>query len=223
MSDPNNSPAAQKAQDLAHAARSGGMQVLTILSQAILPLTHVVVARLFGTVVFGAYQNSLAVIEMATRGGTGGADKAMLRYVAGFRGRGDEAGVESAIGTGLRQCFGIAGPLVLFLMLGAPLLARLLHEPELAISLPAMAPAVLLTGLMVSLVQASLAARVTRANFIVRGLGEPSFLFLAGVLAALLGRTLGHLAIAHSLAALATCALAVVMVGRVFGQGQLRR
>src|SRR5512135_2371298 len=42
--------------DVSHAAKSGAMQVVTVLSQAILPLTHVLVARLFGTAVFGAYQ-----------------------------------------------------------------------------------------------------------------------------------------------------------------------
>ena len=50
--------------DMRHAARSGGVQVLTIIAQGILPLAQVVFARLFGAAVFGAYQTSIAVIEV---------------------------------------------------------------------------------------------------------------------------------------------------------------
>jgi O-antigen/teichoic acid export membrane protein len=209
--------------DVSHAAKSGAMQVLTILSQGILPLTHVLVARLFGTTIFGAYQGSLAVIEMATRGGTGGADKAMLRFIAAFRGRGDEAGELSALGTGLRLCLWVSLPLALVLVLFAPLLAHLLREPALATSLPALAPAVPFMALVYVLVQASLGAKVTRANFLVRGLGEPAFFLIAGLLAALVGRDLVTLAIAHSTAALVTFCLALIVVGRVFGAGRLAR
>jgi len=68
-------------QDVAHAARSGGVQVLTIAAQALITVTHVLLARLFGREVFGSYQASLAILEVLTRGGTGGADKGMLRYI----------------------------------------------------------------------------------------------------------------------------------------------
>jgi O-antigen/teichoic acid export membrane protein len=207
--------------DVAHAARSGAVQVLTILGQAILPLTQVFVARLFGTTVFGAYQGSVALAEVLTRGGTGGADKAMLRYVAARRAAGDELGVRAAIGTGLRQCFLVSGVFALALFFGGSRIARVLNEPELAVSLPAIAPAVLFTGLTYVLVQASLGAKVTRANLIVRGVSEPTLLLLAGLVAALCGRSLGYLSVAHSIAAACTLLLAVIVVGRVFGPGQL--
>jgi O-antigen/teichoic acid export membrane protein len=217
-SEPNLS---QRRDDASHAAKSGFVQVLTILSQGLLPLAHVLIARLFGTVVFGAYQGTLAIVEMATRGGTGGADKAMLRYIAAFRAKGDQAGESSALGTGLRLCLAVTIPLVLVLIFFSPLIARLLSEPVLTTSLPAMAPAVLCTALVYVLVQASLGARVTRANFFVRGLGEPGFLLLAGLTAAFLGRDLLTLAIAHSTAAFATLVLAVLVVGRSFGTRRL--
>jgi O-antigen/teichoic acid export membrane protein len=207
---------------VSHAARSGVIQVLTILGQAILPLTQVLVARLFGATVFGAYQGSAALAEILTRGGTGGADKAMLRYVAAYRAKADESLVQQTLGTGLRQCLLVAGILASLLFFAAPIIAGWLNEPALAVSLPAMAPAVLCTGLMYVLIQASLGARVTRVNLIVRGLGEPSFLLLAGLTAALFGRELGILAIAHSVAAACTLGLAILFVGRVFGKGSLR-
>jgi O-antigen/teichoic acid export membrane protein len=73
------------------------------------------------------------------------------------------------------------------------------------------------------LIQASLAAKVTRANLIVRGVGEPVFLLGAGLIAAALGRGLPNLAFAYVLASAITLALAIVVVGRVFGRGELRR
>jgi O-antigen/teichoic acid export membrane protein len=212
-----------KRNDVSHAARSGLVQVLTIAAQALLTVTHVLLARLFGRTVFGAYQASLAILEMLTRAGTGGADKGMLRYIAGHRARGEPELVRSALGTGLRLCLIIAGSLVALLILLAPPLARISHEAAMASALRLMAPAVIFTGCMWVLVQAGLAAKVTRANFIVRGLGEPLFLLGAGLGAALFGRSLIHLAVAHLLAAAATLLLAIVVVGRVFGPGELRR
>jgi len=209
--------------DVAHAARSGGVQVLTVAAQALLTITHVLLARLFGRAVFGSYQAALAILEMVTRGGTGGADKGMLRYVAAHRATGDVDGVRSALGTGLRLCLLISGSAVALLILTAGPLAHLAHEPKLETALRLMAPAALLTGCMWVLVQASLAAKVSRANFYVRGLGEPTFMLVAGLTAAIFGRSLSTLAIAHLVATSATLALAIVVVGRVFGRNELRR
>jgi O-antigen/teichoic acid export membrane protein len=178
---------------------------------------------LFGRAVFGTYQASVAILEMLTRGGTGGADKAMLRYVAGHRARGETDLVRSALGTGLRMCLGISGILVVILEVSAGSVARLSREPALATALRLMAPAAVFTGCMWVLVQASLAAKITRANLIVRGLGEPLFLLTAGLVAAGFGRRVPQLATAYLVAALATLLLAVVTVGRIFGAGELRR
>lgn len=219
MNEPADS--ADRSADVAHAARSGAVQVLTVLGQAVLPLTQIFVARLFGATVFGAYQSSVALAEVLTRGGAGGADKAMLRYVSAGRAVGDQAGVRAAIGTGLRQCALMASVFALALFFGASQIAHVFNEPALAISLPVIAPAVLFTGLMYVLVQASLGSKVTRANLIVRGLAEPLLLLAAGLVAALFGRSLGYLAIAHSVAAGCTLLMAVIVVGRVFGRGQL--
>jgi O-antigen/teichoic acid export membrane protein len=188
-----------------------------------LTVTHVLLARLFGTVVFGSYQTCLAILEMLTRAGTGGADKGMLRYVAAHRASGEPDLVRRALGTGLRLALGAAGSLALTLIVAAPLVAYLVHAPTLAPALRIIAPAAVCTGCVYVLVNASLAAKVTHANFIVRGLGEPLLLMGAGLLAATVGRTLPHLVTAHVLAAAVTLALALVVVGRVFGRGEIAR
>ncbi len=209
--------------DVEHAARSGAVQVLTISGQALMTVCHVLLARLFGRAVFGTYQASVAILEMLTRGGTGGADKAMLRYVAGHRARGEHDLVRSALGTGLRMCLGIAGGLVVLVEIFADMIARLAGEPALALALRLMAPAAVFTGCMWVLIQASLAARTTRANLIVRGLGEPVFFLSAGLVAAGFGRGVPQLSAAYLVAAMATFVLSVVTVERIFGRGEVGR
>jgi O-antigen/teichoic acid export membrane protein len=208
--------------DAHHAARSGAIQVLTILAQALLGATQVVFARLFGRSVFGAYLSSLVVLDLFSRGGTGGADKAMLRYVAAARASGDASGVNRAIGTGLRLTLMVAGSFALALALGAPLVASLMKEPALATSLRILAPLPFLTGTTLVLIQATLAARVTRANFLVRGLAEPSLLLAAGLVAWSLGGGLDRLVVAHVSAYAATLVLAVIVAVRIFPRQELR-
>lgn len=228
MTSPAHVPAAAQEEsarqkDAAHAARSGAVQVLTIGAQALIGVTHVLLARLFGPLVFGGYQACLAIMEVLTRGGTGGADKGMLRYIAGFRARGEPELARSALGTGLRLCLGVATLAALLVIVLAGPIASVSRDPALVVGLRVLAPVTILTGTMWVLVQASLAAKNTRANFIVRGIGEPTLLLVAGLIAALIGRSLTHLALAHVVATAVTLTLAVVIVGRVFGPGELRR
>ena len=219
----SKSPDREKQQDIAHAARSGGMQVLTVAAQALLSVTHVLLARLFGRAAFGGYQACLAILELVTRGGTGGAGGGMLRYVAAHRARGEEDNVRRAIGTGVWICLILSSAAAAILIATAGPVARLMRRPELEPALRIMAPAAIAAGCTLVLIQASLAAKVTRANFYVRGIGEPVSLLLAGLSAALIGRSLATLAVAHVVAATATLLLAILAVGRVFGRGELRR
>ncbi|HEY4187270.1 MAG TPA: polysaccharide biosynthesis C-terminal domain-containing protein [Polyangia bacterium] len=209
--------------DVAHAARSGAVQVLTVAGQALLSVTQVLLARLFGRAVFGGYQASLAILEMLTRGGTGGADKGMLRFVAGHRARGEMDLATRALGTGLRLSLTLSTTFALLLIVFAKPLSWLTHDPALADGLRFIAPAAIFTGGTWVLMQASLAAKVTRPNFIVRGVAEPSLLLLAGLLAAVAGRSLAHLTLAHVAATAATFTLALFVVGSLFGRGEIAR
>jgi len=194
-----------------------------------------VFAKIFGDAIYGAYRAAMALVEIAARGGAGGADKAMLRYVAAARASGDEDGVRRALGTGLRHCLVVSGTLSLIIFLGAePLIAAWLRlqaalgkpppgAESLVPALRALAPVPLLWATLWVLIQASLAARVTRANFWVRGLFEPLALLVAGVTAYWLGGRLQALAVAQSLAAVSTLLLAIVLVRGVFRPAERRR
>jgi O-antigen/teichoic acid export membrane protein len=201
--------------DARHAARSGAVQVLTMLVQGLLAATQVVFARLYGKRIYGSYLSALAVLEVLSRGGAGGADKAMLRYVAAARAASDTATVRSAVGTGLRLTLVVSGIFGAALVIAATAIARAVGEPGLAPALRVLAPLPLFTGGLWVLIQATLAARSTRANFWVRGLAEPSLLLIAGLVAWTLGAGLSGLAAAHLVATGAALAIGMVVVARV--------
>ncbi len=202
--------------DARHAARSGAVQTLTILLQAVTSATQVIFARLFGPAIYGAYQAALAVLELATRAAPAGADKAMLRYVAAARASGDAGGVRRALGTGLRLGLAASLGVGLALALAAGPIARALDLPALAPALRILAFAPPFAGALVILIQASLAARVTRVNFLVRGLVEPTLLLAAGVTAWALGGALRGLVLAQTLTAVAVALVGVLAVRRAF-------
>jgi O-antigen/teichoic acid export membrane protein len=208
--------------DARHAARSGAVQTLTILLQAVTSATQVVFARLFGPAIYGAYQAGLAVLELATRAAPAGADKAMLRYVAGARASGDPEGVRRALGTGLRLGVGVSLAVGVALALGANGIARALELPSLAPALRILAFAPPFTGVLVILIQASLAARVTRINLLVRGLVEPSLLLAAGVAAWALGAGLRGLGEAQVLSAATVAIIGARAMRRVFRPEEVR-
>jgi O-antigen/teichoic acid export membrane protein len=210
------------AEDARHAARSGIVQVLTTLLQAVTAATQVVFARLFGPATYGAYQASLAVVELASRGAPAGADKAMLRYVAAGRAAGDPEAVRRALGTGLRLCAAASAVLTLLLAVGANPIARALQVPSLAPAVRILAFLPVFVGVLLILIQASLAARVTRANFAVRGMIEPGVLLAAGVIAWALGARLRGLVFAQLVAAIVTALVALVAVRGVFRPEELR-
>lgn len=193
------------------------------MAQALFASTQVVFARLYGKSVYGAYLSALAVMDVMCRGGTGGADKAMLRYVAASRAAGDDAGVRSAIGAGLRLNIAVAGAFALALALGAPRIARSLGESSLAPALRILAPLPLLTGAVWILIQATLAARITKANFFVRGVAEPFLLLVAGVIAWLLGGGLIGLVTAQVASSFIALVLAVVVVRRALRPHEMAR
>jgi O-antigen/teichoic acid export membrane protein len=207
--------------DAHHAARSAAVQALTIVVQAVIFLTQLAFARLYGQVIYGGYVILVAAMDLCARGGALGAPSSTLRYVAGARAAGDQEGVRRALGSGLRMA--LAGGCIVGLALALGLGAYLPKvSPFTATALRLMAPAPLLAACLAVLIQASLGARVTRANFWVKGVFEPLALFAAGVTAWALGAGLRGLALAYVSAGAVTFLIAVRVVGRVFEPAEKR-
>jgi len=198
------------------------VQVLTILAQAALAATQVVFARLYGKEVYGSYLSAIAILEVLYRSGSGGADKAMLRYVAAARASGQPDGVRTALGNGFRLNLAVAGSYAVLLLVAAPAIAEAFGRSSLAPALRILAPLPLFVGALAVMIQASLAARITAANFYVRGVTEPLLLLVAGVIAWFLGGGLRALALAHLTAAGITLCLGIILIRRMLRPEETR-
>jgi O-antigen/teichoic acid export membrane protein len=216
-------PPADRTGDARHIARSGVLQLLSAVGQSLMPVTHILVARLFGRAVFGAYQASVAILDLLTRAGQVGSMGGMHRFIAAHRAAGDEDSTKRALGTGIRLTVVVSSLLAIGLGLLASPIARAWHEPSLSVSLPIMAPAVLLAATTMVLVNATLGAKVARMSLYVRGISEPLLLLTAVLIASRFGGSLHSLAIAHVSTALVVTGLAVAACARVFGGSYLRQ
>ena len=218
-----SAPLPNRAGDARHIARSGVLQLLSAVGQSLMPVTHILVARLFGRAVFGAYQASVAVLDVLTRAGQVGSMGGMHRFIAAHRAAGQEDLTKRALGTGVRLTVVVSGILAVGLGLLATPIARAWHEPSLSATLPIMAPAVLLAATTLVLINATLGAKVARMSLYVRGIAEPLLLLAAVLLASRFGASLRSLAIAHLGTALVVTGLAVAACARVFGGSYLRQ
>jgi O-antigen/teichoic acid export membrane protein len=214
--------AAQRAQEAQTAARSGALQILAAVGQALIPLYHVLVARLFGQTAQGTYASALAYVEILTRAGVVGSDKAMMRFIPGQRTAKRPEMEAATIAAGFRLAGFTTGVLGLGLALTAGPLTRLLGEPHLAGPLRLLGPVVVLSGLMVVGVASTLGARTSRVHLLVRGIAEPFFLATAAVLAWAMGAGVRGLAVAHGLACAALLVLTFIGMRAVFGRKRLK-
>jgi O-antigen/teichoic acid export membrane protein len=213
---------ASRSEDAAHAARSGFSQILAMVGQGLMPLHRVLVARLFGQTAYGIYRAGADLCEVLMRAGIAGGDKAMLKFVAAHRGVGETAEEKQALGSALRLSGGFLLLLSLALSLAAPLFARWWHNPAFKVVLPLLAPTVLGGGLVIVLMAATLAAKVTRPNLLVRGIAEPFMLIAITLVAWALRPSVYGAAAAHGTSTVLLAALAWVGASAVLGRGRLR-
>ncbi|HZL20647.1 MAG TPA: oligosaccharide flippase family protein [Polyangia bacterium] len=210
-------------EDAAHAARSGLSQVLAMFGQGLLPIHRILVSRLFGQTAYGIYRAGADLCDVAINAGLAGADKGLLRYVAGHRAAGEKEEESRALGTGLRLAGGFLFLLAIALAVAAPFFARIWGKSEFRFVLPVLAPTVFAGGGVLVLMAATLAVKVTRINLLVRGIGDPFLLLAATLIAYLVRPTVGGLAVAHLCSYVALLGLAWVGANVVYGPGEIGR
>jgi O-antigen/teichoic acid export membrane protein len=211
------------AADAAHAARSGIAQLVGALAQLAMPVYHVLVARLFGQAVFGLYQTSLAVMDLCTRLGWMGGDRAMHRFIAAHRAAGEDEMAQRAFGGALRLTATVSFCIAVALVFSSGLIARLLGKPGLAQMLPIMALFIVPATCTMVLVAATLGNKVVRVNLLVRSAGEPIFMISCALVAFALGGGPRRLAAAHLTASTLGFIGALVGAGFVFGRAWVAR
>jgi O-antigen/teichoic acid export membrane protein len=220
---PASASNATDAADATHAARGGLTQLLGVIAQMLMPVYQVTVARLFGQATFGLYQTSLVILDLCTRIGWMGGDRAMHRFIAAHAAAGEDELAQQAFGGIVRLSAGVSGVLALGLGLASGLIARLTGKPGLAQLLPIMALLIVPATATYILISATLGKKVTRVNLLVRGLGEPVFMLLAAIVAYALGGRLRGLAVAHVSASVLGFVGALVGVCFVFGRSWVAR
>ena len=94
-------------------ARGAGTNFLTLAGQTSLLLFQVLGTNLFGAAVWGAYAFGLSVLDVCVRLGLAGSDKGVMIFVAARRAKGDQAGEDRAIATGIRLSVAIGSVLAL--------------------------------------------------------------------------------------------------------------
>jgi O-antigen/teichoic acid export membrane protein len=209
--------------DAAHAARGGLLQLVGAIAQGLMPIYHVTVARLFGQATFGLYQTSLVVVELCTRLGWMGGDRAMHRFIAGHRAAGEDEMAQRAFGGALRLTASVSAIVAIALVFASGTIAAFTHKPGLAQMLPIMAALIVPATATMVLVAATLGNKVMRVNLIVRAVGEPIMLLLAALCAFALGGGPRRLAAAHVSASLTVFTGAVVGACVVFGRHWVAR
>jgi O-antigen/teichoic acid export membrane protein len=210
-----------QADDAKHAARSGLSQMAAMLGQGLMPLHRVLVSRLFGQAAYGIYRTGADLCEVLMRAGLAGGDKALLKFVAAHRSVGETDEETQALGSALRLSGGLLVALMFALALAAPLFARLWRNPAFTLVLPLLSPTIAASGLVIVLMAATLAAKVTRVNLLVRGVAEPLILITLTLIAWAVRPTVFAAAAAHGTSTLVLLALAWVGTSAIFGRGRL--
>ena len=154
------------------------------------------------------------------RAGIAGGDKAMLKFVAAHRAVGETREETQALGSALRLSGGLLVFLSFALALAAPLFVRLWGNPAFGRVLPLLSPTVAASGLVIVLMAATLAAKVTRVNLIVRGIAEPLFLITITLVVWLIRPTVFGAAAAHGVSTVLLCVFAWVAASAVLGRGR---
>jgi O-antigen/teichoic acid export membrane protein len=213
----------RNAEDAKHAAKGGLVQLLGAIAQALMPVYHMLAARMFGQVAFGIYSSAMAVVDVLARLGLAGGDKAVLRFIASERAAGNPAKEQQAFGTAVRLCLGISALLFLLTVLLAPMVGKVLARPYLYIALPFMAPAIVAAPLMLLLVAATLSRKVTRVSFVMRGFVEPGVLMIVAAFMVVVGARENGLWVGHGLGYVLIALVAILGTATVFGWQWLRQ
>lgn len=182
---------------------------------------HILAARFFGNVAYGAYVFAWSMVEMGCKVGIMGMDKGMLRGVAVARARGDEGAAVLAVATGLK----VAASASLMVIGVLWLIAFVQEVATYRSALFALAPLVLPWSIVLVLVCATMATSTMRYNLLVRGLGEPAAMVTMVTFFGLFFAAWGEvgLASAHLAASVITVILATLAFRKRINAGRMVR
>lgn len=196
--------------DSTRTVRGSAANYLAALFQIALFAFHVLAARLFGRVAYGAYLFAWSLVEMACKIGIVGMDKGILRAVAVARTLGDLEGQERAASTALRTAM-LSSAFVILVLWG---IAAFQQSSEYRLAIFFLSPVVMTWSLTLVLVGATMATGTMRYNLLVRGIWEPTAMVFSALF---FGLFLGRLQeVGVSLAHLTASATTVFLAALAF-------
>jgi O-antigen/teichoic acid export membrane protein len=201
-------------------ARGAGTNFLTLAGQTSLLLFQLLGTNLFGASIWGAYAFGMSVLDVCARLGLAGSDKGVMIFVAARRAKGDTAGEDRALATGIRLSLAMAVILALVVFAVSWKTAAFYKTPAYGQAMRYLAPAIPMVALATVLLAGTIAYKNLRYNLVVKGISEPA-IRIALVAALGLGLTttgLGALAFVHVISLVATVGIAVWGFGRVFSR-----
>lgn len=179
-------------------ARGASTNFIGILIRSLTLVFYIVLGRLYGAEITGFFLLSRTTVDMLSKLGILGLDRAMLTTAAGCRAQGDDAGLYRAVGQSLTVGLGLSLAMATLIHAGAaPLAARLLDKPALADPLQIMGWSIPFLLVSAVCLFATRALRVMKYEVFVKSLVEPLSLLLFALASYRLGLGLGGLASAY--------------------------
>ncbi|MEW6751910.1 MAG: oligosaccharide flippase family protein [Candidatus Latescibacterota bacterium] len=217
LSRPHGPPSGKGShQDTADLVRGAIASLLGKLALSSRALATVLMTNLFGPVVFGLYTNSWNAIWVVYKVARFGLHQSATRVVVEQRAARHPEGCEQAIGASLLLGLLISTAVSAALTAGAPLLAALLEQPDLASPVRIMAwslPFMVLSGVLIAVTRA---LRIMRYSVYVNSVAAPMILLMGTALSGLCGWGMPGLAGMHVAMGLGMLLLSVVFTAHHF-------
>jgi O-antigen/teichoic acid export membrane protein len=203
-------------------ARGAAVNFAGTLLRAISVIFYVYLARAYGPAVVGVFAVCVSALDIVSKLGILGFDRAIMTMAARRGDAGDEARFYRATAQGLLMA-GLAGVVVTLLLEGGAISfsARLLGRVDLIDPLRIMAPGVLFWTLSGILLAASKATRIMKHDLAVKGAVEPLALFAGALAFGTFIPGVQALAWAFVVSTLAGAVVAALLFGRRFSFGRL--
>lgn len=197
-------------------ARGAGTNFLTLAGQTSLLLFQVIGTNLFGVATWGAYAFGLSILDVCVRLGLAGSDKGVMIFVAARRAKGDQAGEDRAIATGIRLSVAIGIILALAVFAASWRVAAYYGEPTFGQSLRTLAPTIPLVALATVLLAGTIAHKTLRYNLLAKGVSDPLVRIALVVVVGSVSSGIVPLASVHVAAMITFTVVAAWGYGRVF-------
>lgn len=218
MNTPVQETAAQQAQDAAVIAKGAGVNLLGSLAKVIKSTLFIFLTRLFGAEIFGLYILAWSVIDLVSKIGSFGFDKAILKFVVQHRTDRNEQAVRRTMGQTFALGLMVSGAISILVYYAAPGISETLFEkPAMTGMLRMLAWTVPFLTLTTLGLAATKSLKIMRYDAYVKSIAEPLLMFAAAWAALFIGWRHAGIAFAHLVAVTGGALVTLTIINRYYG------